>query len=287
MGPVTSASPSCRREAWGRGHRAGRARPREQSRESRAGGNRPGAGAPQAPARPPRRLALTEWPAGPRPGPVPPRAPPWPGPQPSRRRDRRRRCRSCRCCCCCCSGKPVRNRRRPPPPRADPIPSPPSEWGKPEHLPRSTPSSPSPLSRALFLAGPYRLRPFPLWSPLPPSPFFIPTPQPTRDFSVTPPPSSDSNTKRVKSECSRHPPHLARSCQPDLGFRLRLPPQACGEFLPASPSGRVAMRQDHPHFPCPRAGRLRPRENWGQGARCPGPPWGLGARTLGSLEGQG
>lgn len=184
MGPVTSASPSCPRQAWGRGHRAGRARPREQSRESRAGGNRPGAGAPLAPARPPSGSALTEWPAGPRPGPVPPGAPPWPGPQPSRRRDRRRRCRSCRCCCCCCSGKPVRNRRRPPPARTQPL----------THLPnRSTFPAPPPVHRASSLEpfswlAPTDSDPFLSCSPLPPSPFFIPTPQPTPDFSVTPSP---------------------------------------------------------------------------------------------------
>lgn len=182
---MTSASPSCGREAWGRGHRAGRARPREQSRESRPGGNRPRAGAPQAPALPPRGSALTEWPAGPRPGPVPPRAPPWPGPQPSRRRDRRRRCRSCRCCCFC-SGKPVRNHRRPPPARTQSLP----------HLSSggslSTFPAPPPVHRALSLEpssslAPTDSDPF-LSAALSPHHPSLQLPQPTPDFSATPSP---------------------------------------------------------------------------------------------------
>lgn len=76
VGPVTSPSPSCRREAWGRGRRAGRARPREQraARVERAGSGRepeplrhlldcPAIGAHGVARRPP-------------PGPSPSRAPP-------------------------------------------------------------------------------------------------------------------------------------------------------------------------------------------------------------------
>lgn len=221
--PVTSASPSCQREAWGRGRRAGRARPREQSRGSRAGGNRPGAGAPQALARPPSRAALTEWPAGPRPGPVPPRAPPWPGPQPSRRRDRRRRCLSCRCCCCCCcSGKPVRNRIRPPAARTQPLPHLPS-GERLSTFPVLLPAhrAPAPLSPTLSLCPP------------PPTPFFIPTLHPTLDFAVIPSPFLGLLTPKglnLSLRASHPTPH--RAVNPDLRFGLRFPAQACGEFLP-------------------------------------------------------
>lgn len=149
-----------------------------------------------------------------------------------------------------------------PTPRADPVPSPPFEWGEPEHLPRSTPSSPSPLSRALFLAGPYRLRPFPLCSPLPSSPFFTTPPAYTGLLGYPLPLPLILTPKGLNPSLRDLLPTSHRAVNRIWGSVSAYPLRHVGNFcsLPQR-EGRDEETRPSPHFPSSRAGRLRPWEN--------------------------